>query len=69
MHFRRFSAIDRENPISELVDGTTILLDVSKNDQGTLEVAFHGALQGRVLSLELLERLLGEGRRLAEGEA
>ena len=66
MHFRKFSPIDRDSPIFELVDGTVVLLDVSKNDKGIIEVAFHDALRGRVLEWGLLERLLTEGRVLTE---
>ena len=68
MHFRKFSPIDREYPIFELVDANAVLLDISKNDDGIVEIAFHEALRGRVLDLEHLERLLAEGRALMERE-
>ena len=68
MHFRKFSPIDRESPIFELVDGVVVLFDVSKNDQGVLEVAFHEGSTGRVLEFELLQELLAKGRKLAENE-
>ena len=68
MRFRRFSPIDREYPVFELVDGEDILLDISKNDLGTVEVAFHAALSGRVMEWSTIERALIEGRGLADSE-
>ncbi|MGE5048260.1 MAG: hypothetical protein ACM3PC_06810 [Deltaproteobacteria bacterium] len=65
MHFRKFSPIDRGDPIHELLDGDVVLFDVSKSGNGKIEVAFHEGSRGRVLELDVLERLLGEGRNLA----
>jgi len=43
VRFRKFSPVDREYPIFELVEGDNILLDVSSSDDRVLEVALHEA--------------------------
>lgn len=68
MHFRKFSPIDRDHPIFELVDGDEILFDVSLGDHGRLQVAFHEAIGNRVLECGTLLSILREGARLATDE-
>jgi hypothetical protein len=65
MRFRKFGPIDREYPIYELIDGDAVLLDVSKNDEGIIEVAFHEALKDRVIEWDALDHILAEGHALA----
>ena len=43
VRFRKFSPVDREHPIFELVAGDEILLDISVSDDGVPEVALHAA--------------------------
>jgi hypothetical protein len=66
MHYRKFSPLDRRYPVFELLDGEVVLLDVSRNDAGQVEVGFHEGAGGRVLSLEQLSRMLAEGASLAQ---
>jgi len=67
MRYRKFSPINREHPIFELVDGDVVLFDVSRSDEGKAEIAFHDGVRGRILELRTLERLLAEGRALVDG--
>lgn len=67
-HFRRFSPIDREHPIYELVEGDTVLLDVSATDAGEVEVALHEGGANRIFAHDELLRLLAEGRRLVDAD-
>ncbi len=64
IHFRKFTDINRENPLFELVDGEIVLLDIGLSDAGVLEVAFHEAISNRVFKAEELSNFLDEGKRL-----
>ena len=64
--FRKFSPIDREYPIYELVDGDTILLDIAASDEGEIEVSLHEGSANRTFSYDQLLQLLAEGRRILE---
>jgi hypothetical protein len=68
LHFRKFSPIDKKYPIFELVEGDVVLLDVSANENGEIEVAVHEGAANRVLSLDVLTGLLEQGRKLVEDE-
>jgi hypothetical protein len=59
LRWRKFVPIDRDYPIYELVDGETILLDVTKTED-RLEIAFHEGAAGRVLDLATLEALVAD---------
>ncbi|MGK3997597.1 hypothetical protein [Sorangium sp. So ce1024] len=62
LRWRKFSPIDRDFPIYELVDGDTIVLDLTRDEDGNFEVAFHDGARGRSLDLATLERLLEEAK-------
>ena len=66
VRFRKFSPVDRESPIFELVEGDDVLLDVSSSDAGVLEVALHEASRGKVFKLDDLYAILMQGKRLLE---
>ncbi|MCA9549495.1 MAG: hypothetical protein KC933_05620 [Myxococcales bacterium] len=66
VHFRKFSPIDRDHPIFELVDGNDVLLDVGATDDGVVEVAIHEGAINRVFVIADLQGLLREGSRLVE---
>src|SRR5215510_12133987 len=68
VRFRKFSPVDREYPIFELVEGDDVLLDVSSSDDGVLEVALHEASKGKVFKLDDLHAILMQGNRLLEEE-
>jgi len=68
VRFRKFSPVDREYSIFELVEGDDILLDVSSSDDGVLEVALHEASKGKIFKLDDLHAILMEGKRLIEEE-
>jgi hypothetical protein len=65
MRWQRFLAVDRDYPLHELVEDDKVLLDVGKNNAGTIEVCI-GAIAGRIFELAVLEQLLAEGRARAE---
>jgi len=64
--WRKFSPLDRSSPIYELVEGEDVVLDVTRNGEGHLEIAFHEGAPGRVYDLDSIERLLAEAKRLLE---
>jgi hypothetical protein len=72
VRFRKFSPVDREYPIFELVEGDDALLDVSSDvsssDDGVLEVALHEASIGKLFKLDDLHAILMQGKRLLEEE-
>ena len=68
LRWRKFAPIDREEPIYELVDGDTILLDVTQA-RGRFEIGFHEGAAGRVLDLATLEALLAEVKEALGAEA
>ena len=69
LRWRRFSPIDRDFPIYELLDDDVIVLDVTKDEHGTLTMAFHEGASGRVLDLEVIEQLIAEVKKLLEKDA
>jgi hypothetical protein len=68
VRFRKFSPVDREYPIFELVEGDDVLLDVSVSDDEVLEVAVHEASIGKIFKLDDLHAILIQGKRLLEEE-
>jgi hypothetical protein len=68
VRFRKFSPIDRDYPIFELVEGDSVLLDISVSDEGVVEVALHAAGTGKVFTLNDLQAILLQGKRLLEEE-
>jgi hypothetical protein len=46
LRLRKFSPIDRDCPIYEVVDGGCILLDVARTDTGDYEVEHWSAFRG-----------------------
>ena len=68
VRFRKFSPVDREYLIFELVEGDNVLLDVSSSDDGVLEVALHEASIGKIFKLDDLHTILIQGKRLLEEE-
>lgn len=63
-HFRKFTDINRDYPLFELLDGETIIFDIGLSDEGSLEIAFHEGASNRVLKLDEFLKLLEEGRKL-----
>jgi hypothetical protein len=68
LRWRKFSPIDRDWPIFELIDRDVVLLDVTKGDDLSLKVAFHGGASGRELDLVTLESLLEQVKVLLANE-
>lgn len=69
MRWRRFSPIDREWPIYELTDGDVSILNVTKGDDLSLEIAFHEGASGRIFDLATIERLLSEVKVLLAADS
>lgn len=59
LKLQKFSPIDRQYPVIEIIDERNdVLLDVSRNDEGMLEVCFHSSASNRVLPYdELMARI------------
>ena len=68
LRFRKFSPIDREYPIFELVEGENVLLDIGATDDGLLEVAIHAAAVNKLFRYDQLMELLIKGQKLLEEE-
>jgi hypothetical protein len=68
LRFRKFSPIDREYPIFELVEGENVLLDVGATDDGLMEVAIHAAAANKLFRYDQLMELLIKGQKLLEDE-
>ncbi len=66
IRFRKFSPVEREYPIFEVVEGDAVLLDVSVSDDGVLEVALHPSGAGKIFKLDDLYAILVEGKHLLE---
>ena len=66
LRLRKFSPIDRTWPIFEVIDDNVVVLDITKNDVGELEVGFHMEGVGRVVALADLLHVVEEARRLLE---
>lgn len=68
LRLRKFSPIDREYPIYEIVAGEDVLFDVGRSDMGEYEFACHEASGGRVLPLLEITGLIEEAKRLLAEE-
>ena len=68
LHWQQFSPIDRLFSVYELVDGVTIVLDVTRDEAGALFVKFHRGAAGTVLDLVTLEALLADVKLLLRDE-
>ncbi|MCC7538971.1 MAG: hypothetical protein IT379_22285 [Deltaproteobacteria bacterium] len=67
LRLRKFSPIDREYPIFEILDGDDVVLDVSLSDAGNYELGVHESSSSRVLPLREVLGLIEEAqRRLGE---
>lgn len=56
-------------PFFEVLDNTdTILMDVSKSDEGEICILFYDDCPGKILSSQLLLEIIQEGQRLIELE-
>lgn len=64
LRLRQFSPIDREYPIYEVVDGDVIILDVTREDGGAFEIAFHDGARGVILPLADVEREIATAKAL-----
>jgi hypothetical protein len=68
--WRKFSPIEREHPIYELVHNDAIIFDVTMDDDGKLRIAFHDGASGHVFDLDVIERLIADVKvRLEEDKA
>lgn len=68
LRLRKFSPIDREHPVYEIIEGDEVLFDVSRNDAGEYEFGAHAASSGRVLPLLEITALVEEAKKLLEEE-
>ena len=68
LRLRRFSPIDRNYPIYEVLDGRDILLSIARTDDGDYELWSNPVSTGRVLPLESVTQLIAEAKRLLTEE-
>ena len=64
LHWRKFTAIDREYPILELVEVDQVLLDLGISDEGVWELSIHSSGGGKVMTLELFESMILSGKEI-----
>ncbi len=62
LHWRKFSPIDRDHPVLELVDSGVTILDVTVTAAGAFEIAFHPGASNRDYDLEMLEGLIANAK-------
>ena len=55
---RKFVPVDREYPIFEVLAEEQAILDVLKDDEGNLEIAFHEAISNRVMRVFALQEII-----------
>lgn len=68
LRLRKFSPIDREYPIYEVVVGDEVLFDIGRSDSGDYEFSVHAASSGRVVPLPELIHLMEEAKKLLAEE-
>jgi hypothetical protein len=69
LKLQKFAPIDREFPIYEIVDDNgEVLLDVTRSDEGTLELGLQKNSQNRVIPLKEVLTLIEQACRLLELE-
>lgn len=69
LRLQKFTPIDREHPIYEVVDDErNVLLDVTRSSEGDWEILMHSDSVGRVLPLTEVMGLIARARRLLEEE-
>lgn len=68
LRIRKFSPIDREWPIFEVMDGDCVLFDVTKSDTGDLELAFHDGAKDKVVPLDEVMRVIQEATELLDNQ-
>jgi len=69
VRYRKFSPIDRDSPIFEVLSNEEIILDISKDDEsGELEVMFHKDACNKYLSVDLLTEIVENGKKLITDE-
>mgnify|MGYP006982525597 CR=1 FL=1 len=68
LHWRKFTDIDREYPILELVEVDQVLLDLGISDEGVWEFSIHSFGGGKVMTLELFESMLQSGKEILQKE-
>lgn len=68
IRIRKFSPIDRDYPIFEVLVGDKVILDVSKDENGNDEIAFHDAVSNRVIRVCALLEIIEECKAMMEAE-
>ena len=64
--WRKFTDINREHAIFELIIDGRIVLDVAYNDEGVFEIAFHEASKNWILPWESFHGIIQHGQALAD---
>ena len=69
LKLQKFVPIDREFPIYEIIDAEgNVILDVSRSDNGTIELGLQPLGSGRVIPLKEVLHLIDEATTLLERE-
>ena len=64
--WRKFTDINREHAIFELLVDGRVVLDVAYNDEDVFEIAFHEASKNWIRPWESFQRIIQHGRSLAD---
>jgi len=67
--FRKCSDVDLELPFFEILDeADSVLMDVSKSEDGVVRVLFYEECASKSISVQLLQEILREGEKLILNE-
>ena len=63
--FRKCSDVGLEEPYLEVLDQNEVaVFDISKADDGSLQLLFYPEASGKSIGLDLLERIFSEARKV-----
>lgn len=68
LRWRKFSPIDRDFPIYELLEDEVVVFDITRGENHGFEIAFHQGASGRVFNLAMIEQMIAEAKALLEKE-
>jgi hypothetical protein len=64
--WRKATDINREHALFELLEDERPVLDVGFSDAGIFEISFNHKMAGAPIEWEQLQKMIEEGKRLAE---
>jgi len=68
LQIRKFTPIDRDFAIYEILQGDEVLADITPSVPGEYEIAFHPACSGKILALQSFLDAIGQAKQLLREE-